>query len=228
MIHMSRKTAVTSFLVICAMAIAAMPAYASGGVAFQASSLPVQVRGEGLTETVGAVVLQATGPGSVMSGSSITLVYSGAITNASSFPGTVALPNNGLSCSGAGIVGVAPACSASITSTASGSQLTVSFGGPAGTTYMFAQGDSIEINQVRINVNALGSATTTATATLSGTSSAPTTNPITFTQSQVAVASIVNPSVRGSAGSNPPNIQTCNGLRAALSRSPSPRTIRRL
>jgi hypothetical protein len=90
--------------------------------------------------------------------------------------------------------------------------LTVSFGGAAGATYTFAQGDSIEINQVRININALGTATTTATATLSGTSSAPTTNPITFTQSQVAVASIVNPSVKGSVGSGPPNIQTCNVL----------------
>jgi hypothetical protein len=55
----------------------------------------------------------------------------------------------------------------------------------------------------------LGSATTTATATLSGTSSAPTTNPITFTQSQVVVASIVNPSIKGSTGTGA-IIQTCN------------------
>src|SRR5882724_2921226 len=82
MIHISRKTAVTSFFVLCALMIAAAPAFAQG-VAFQASSLPQQARVEGLTETMGAVVIQATGTGTVKSGSSITVVYSGAITNLS-------------------------------------------------------------------------------------------------------------------------------------------------
>jgi WAS/WASL-interacting protein len=200
MIHMSRKTAVTSFLVICAMAIAAMPAFAAGGVAFQASSLPVQVRGEGLTETIGAVVLQATSNGTVVSGSSITVVYSGAITNSSAFSG-----QNGLSCNSA------TACPAgvptTITVSASGNAATIAFTAPL----VFAVGDYIELSQVRMNVNGLGSGTSTVTATLSGTSGNPINNPITFTQSQVGVASIVNPSVAGSipSGGGASAIQTC-------------------
>jgi hypothetical protein len=195
---------VISCLALAALVVAAAPAYAAGGVAFQASSLPVQVRGEGLTETIGAVVLQATGPGSITSGSSITVVYSGAITNSGSFSGT---STAGLSCSGTGTVG-AGACTG-LTTAASGSQLTVSFGSTS-PTYTFSAGDYIEISQVRVNVNALGSAASTVTATLSGTSSSPTTNPITFTQSQVGVASIVNPSVKASVASTASTIQTCN------------------
>jgi hypothetical protein len=202
MIHMSRKTAVTSFLVICAMAIAAMPAFAAGGVAFQASSLPVQVRGEGLTETIGAVVLQATSNGTVVAGSSITVVYSGAITNASAFSG-----QNGLSCQSVTACPPGSTVPTSITIAATGSQATISFSANA----VFSSGDYLELSQVRMNVNSLGSGTSTVTATLSGTSGNPINNPITFTQSQVGVASIVNPSVVGSipssGGASP--IQTC-------------------
>jgi len=190
-------------LALVAMIIASAPAYAAG-VAFQASSLPLQVRGEGLTETIGAVVLQATGTGTVPAGSSITIVYSGGIASASTaFPGG---NTNGLSCSIASL-GVAT-CGAGTTdfsTSATGSQFTVAFN----SAVTFAPGDYIEISQVRMNVNALGSATSSVTATLSGTSSAPTTAPITFTQSQVVVASIVNPSVKGST-SGTPVIQTCN------------------
>src|ERR1035438_4471874 len=149
MIHMSRKTAVTSFLVVCAMAIAAMPAFAQG-VAFQASSLPLQARGEGLTETIGAVVLQATATGTVPSGSSITIVYSGAITNASGITGTA-----GLSCSITTVMGCGSGTTVFATS-ASGSQLTVQFN----STVAFAPGNYIEISQVRMNVNTRGSAAT--------------------------------------------------------------------
>jgi len=225
MIHMSRKTAVTSFLVICAVAIVAIPASAAG-VAFQASSLPVQVRGEGLTETIGAVVLQATGPGTIPAGSSITFVYSGAIAKATTaFPGT---NTNGLSCaigtiqtggvyltaSGGAPSGTnAETCNSGgggatvyFATAGSGSQLTVAFN----SSIAFSAGDYIEISQVRMNVNALGSATSTVTATLSGTSATPTTNPITFTQSQVVVASIVTPSIKASVATTATAIQTCN------------------
>jgi hypothetical protein len=150
-----------------------------------------------LTETIGAVVLQATGPGSITAGSSVTIVYSGTISNSSSFTGV-----NGITCSGTSVT----CTGANMSVSASGTQLTVSF--TATTT--FAQGDYIEVSQVRMNVNGLGSATTTVTATLSGTSSAPTTNPITFTQSQVVVASIVNPSIKASSFTAATPIQTCS------------------
>jgi hypothetical protein len=77
-------------------------------------------------------------------------------------------------------------------------------------TVTFNPGNYLEISQVRMNVNSLGTAATTVTATLSGTSAQPATNPITFTQSTVGVSSIVAQSVTAkvSTGANP--IQTCS------------------
>jgi len=182
-----------SCLALAAMFIMAAPANAQG-VAFQASSLPLQARGEGLTETIGAVVLQATASGTVPSGSSITIVYSGTIANTSGFSGT-----SGLSCVITGVAG----CTG-LSGSATGSQLTVQFN----STIAFSLGNYIEVSQVRMNVNGLGTAATTVTATLSGTSALPASNPITFTQSTVGVSSIVNPSIKGSVSAGAA-IQTC-------------------
>ncbi len=198
-----RKARNARFLIACwalaAMVIMIAPAPASaGGVAFQASSLPVQVRYEGLTETIGAVVLQATAAGTIPSGSSVTIVYSGTITNAIAF--TV---QNGLACVLGGIQ-CAPV-PFSMGTSASGSQLTITFFAAVN----FSTGDYIEVSDVRMNINALGSAATTVTATLSGTSSNPTSNPITFTQSQVGVASIANPSITASITTVANAIQSC-------------------
>jgi hypothetical protein len=193
-----------SCLALTAMVLLVAPAsQAQGpGVAFQASSIPLQVRGEGLTETIGAVVLQATAAGTIPAGSSITIVYSGSIAKATTaFPGT---NTNGLSC----VIQSTAGCTnggGSFTTSGSGSQLTVAFGA----TTSFKAADYLEISEVRMNVNSLGTATTTVTATLSGTSANPTTNPITFTQSQVSVASIVNPSIKGSVTAATAGIQTC-------------------
>ena len=199
---------VISCLALAAMLIMAAPAANAQGVAFQASSLPLQARGEGLTETIGAVVLQATATGTVPAGSSITIVYSGTIANASSFTGTA-----GLSCSIApqgSITALVPCGAGVFTTSATGSQLTVQFN----SAVTFTAGNYIEVSQVRMNVNALGSGATTVTATLSGTSSLPASNPITFTQSTVGVSSIVNPSVKGSipTGGAATAIQTCSVL----------------
>jgi len=174
---------------------------AAQGVAFQASSLPQQARFEGLTETMGAVVIQATNAGTVKAGSSITVAYSGTITNvtAANAAGTIGgkLGATIYSPSGTPFPGV--------TVTASGNNLTLSF--TADTA--FAAGDYIVISQVRVNVNALGAGTTTVTATLSGTSSAPISNPITFTQATVPVASVINPSTSVAITAAPAQLQTC-------------------
>jgi len=219
MIHMSRKTAVTSIFVFCAVALIAAPAFAQG-VAFQASSLPQQARFEGVTETMGAVVLQATGTGTVPSGSSITVVYSGTITNTSSLAnlsGSFA----GATCAGAGCTGnaannftpgggVAPGFGVA----ASGNQLTIQFTGTQGATLAatsqmgFHTGDYILVSQVRVNVNALGSSVGTVSAQMSGTSSFSSSNPITFTNANVPVASVI-PALTAKIGSAG-NIQTCN------------------
>jgi hypothetical protein len=205
-------------LLISCVAVAAMFILAASasaqGVAFQASSLPLQARGEGLSETIGAVVLQATAAGTVPANSSITIVYSGAIANTSSF-GTVANPTAGLSCSIAmqGTISGAAPCgttNSTFSVSATGSQLTVQFNAAV----TFNPGNYIEVSQVRMNVNALGSAATTVTATLSGTSASPASNPITFTQSQVGVSSIVNPSVKAKVASGAGTLQSCNVVAA--------------
>jgi len=193
---------VISCLALAAMVIAVAPAYAAslGGVQFQASSLPVQVRGEGLTETIGAVVLQATNTGMIPSGSSVTIVYSGLIASPGSFTGTA-----GLSCSitlTAGCTGF----STSAANSATNGQLTVAFN----SNQFFYNGDYLEVSQVRMNINSLGPGTPTVTATLSGTSALPGTNPITFTQSSVSVASIVPKSVAGTVKASAGGLQTCS------------------
>jgi len=205
MIQMSRKTAVNSFFMLCVLALAAAPAFGQG-VAFQASSLPQQARIEGLTETMCAVVLQATGTGTITTGSSITVLYSGTITSTAT-TNTISGSFSGNPCGSPFAACPAGSGTGSFSVTASGNQLTISVtGGPIN----FKAGDYIVISQVRVNVNALGSSVSTVTATLSGTSANPTSNPITFTQSTVPVASVVSPSlsVKGTAVTNP--LQTCS------------------
>jgi len=217
MIHMSRKMVVNSFFMLCVLALAAAPVFGQG-VAFQASSLPQQARIEGLTETMGAVVLQATGNGSIPAGSSITVLYSGTITNtptgaslSGSFQGATVT-----TCSGTTGAGGCPSQGGTQGSTAgfavssSGNQLTVAVTGAAGTYVLFKTGDAIVISQVRVNINALGASVGTVTATMSGTSALPTSNPITFTQSVVPVASVVNPSLTVSRVSSSRTFQTCS------------------
>jgi len=199
----------SSFALVIGLALLATPVFGQG-VAFQASSLPQQARIEGLTETMGAVVLQATGTGTITSGSSITILYSGTITSTAG-TNTVSGSFSGTTC------GAAPAmpCPAgsgtggSFSVTASGNQLTLSV---TGGSIFFKAGDYIVISQVRVNVNALGSSASTVTATLSGTSANPTSNPITFTQSTVPVASVVSPSLSVSfnAGGAGSTLQTCS------------------
>jgi len=192
MIHMSRKAAVTSLFVFCAVLLAAAPAFAQG-VAFQVSSLPQQARIEGTTETVGAVVVQATNAGTIKAGSSLTVLYSGTITNLSTSGSNIGI----LAVSGVALANFA-------VGPASGNQVTIQ----VNTDTTFAVGNYLVISEVRVNVNALGAGTTTVTATLSGTSSFPTTNPITFTNATVPVASIVSPSLSVAFTSATP-LQTC-------------------
>jgi hypothetical protein len=184
MIHMSRKTAVSSFITLCALILVAAPAFAQE--VFSVSQLAQQVRIEGLTETLGAIQLTATSPSgsTVKAGSSITVVYSAGITNLNA-SGT----NNGvLTCS----AGIAVCGNLTVGAVASGStSLTISVG--ADTT--FTNGSFILISQVRVNVNALGASATTVSATLSGTSSFPTTFPLTFVNGTVTVGSVVSPSL---------------------------------
>jgi len=178
----------------------------ASGVLFQAASLPLQVRGEGLTETIGSVVVQATGTGSIPAGSSITFGYPGPIVNASAFAGA---STAGLSCSISAFGGLSFGCGTGTTNfatLASGTQFVVQFN----SAVTFTQGDYLDVSQLRLNINALGTGITTVQATVSATSSNALNNPITFTQSQVPVASIVSPSVQGTSSTIPLSIGTCS------------------
>lgn len=199
--HMSRKTTVTTFFTLCALLLAAAPAFAQ--VAFTVSSLPQQARFEGLTETMGAV--QATNNGTagvVKAGSSVTVLYSATIV-------AFGTPQAVLTCS-VGVTGTGGVCAnpgASVTvGSVAGGQLTISFA--ADTT--FATGAYILVSQVRVNVNALGTAATSVTATLSGTSAVPQAFPLTFTNATVPVAAIVNPATTLSLRVGPAVVQTCS------------------
>jgi len=199
----------SGFALVLGLAVLALPVFGQG-VAFQASSLPQQARFEGVTETMGAVVLQATGTGTVPAGSSITVAYSGTITNTSSIAnlsGSFAgVACTGATCTGdtnnvgtgATIVGCAnPTVAPTFAVAASGNQLTIQVQGTQATTVActsqmgFKLGDYILVSQVRVNVNSLGTSVTTVNALMSGTSSFSSTNPITFTNANVPVASVI-------------------------------------
>jgi len=209
----------SSFALVIGLALLATPVFGQG-VAFQASSLPQQARIEGLTETMGAVVLQATGAGSIPGGSSITVLYSGAITNTPNI-NVLSGSFSSVPCAGAACPGAngSSAPSPAFAVTASGNQLTVAINGASNQYVRFAAGDYLVISQVRVNVNGLGSSVGTVTATMSGTSSAPTSNPITFTQAVVPVASVVSPSLTVTANGNSlatPVLQTCSVTTSTL------------
>jgi uncharacterized protein (TIGR03437 family) len=74
----------------------------------------------------------------------------------------------------------------------------------------FTTADYLEIAEVRVNVNALGAGAGTISAAVSGTSTNPASNPITFTQSVVPVASVVSPSITASLVKAAPSVQTCS------------------
>jgi len=193
----SVRAFVSSVALVIGLVVLASPAFAQ--VAFTVSSLPQQSRFEGITETMGAVQATNNGAaGTIKNGSSVTVLYSGTIVA----PGTAAQQQSVLSCSG--IAGCAVAGTVTIGSV-SGGQLTISFSADTAVP----NGAFILVSQVRINVNSLGAATTTVTATLSGTSAAPQTNPLTFTNATVPVAAIVNPALAVTIAANVTPMQTC-------------------
>jgi hypothetical protein len=188
---------------LCAFALAGDAA--AQGVAFTSTSLPRQMRQEGLTETAGEVVLTALNSGTIPANSSIDIVFSAAITNNSAVStANISLFNN-ISCAGPSGGVACPTTAALI-----GSQtVRLSFA----SSKSFVTGDGINISRVRVNANSsigIGS----VTATMSGSSSNPATNPITFTdpQRQIGVLSAaVSANFNHSAATANPvtQLQTC-------------------
>lgn len=164
---------------------AAAPAGATG-VAFQSTSLPRQIRGEGETETVGEIVLGVTNVagGFIPDGSSIDIVLSVDSTNEASL--TTAL---NMFCTGG--------CPASVSlSTPADNTVRISFSDAdllGGTGTAFAVGDQIVIAKVRVNGDDAGIGP--VTGTMSGVSATPLTHPISFTDPIRTIGVIVEPSL---------------------------------
>lgn len=177
------KRMTMKFMALTLMMVASTAALYAQGVAFTSTSLPRQMRQEGLTETAGEVVLTALNAGIIPAvadaGSTIDLVFSVAITNDdATAPAEISLANN-VTCAGPGFAGVCPAglVSASLigASTVRLRFLTVATA--------FVVSDQINISRIRVNANAaLGVGS--VSVTMSGISQNPSARPITFTDPQ--------------------------------------------
>lgn len=162
--------AVKTLTLLVGLVVFSMPLLAVGP-AFQSTSLPRLMRVEGVTETAGEIFLQVTNPNAatmILAGSTINIVYSAAVT-------AIAAASASLTCTVANAIVVCPGAPAPVV-TSAGNQLTITFGA----NYVLANAnDGFTIGQVRINASANG--LTPVTATLSGVSTDPVNNPITFT-----------------------------------------------
>ena len=174
-----------------------------GGPQFLSTSLPRQARGNGITETMGEIVLSVSVASAIADGSSIDILYSAAITNT---PTVLGVGGNVL-CNGG-------ACPASMSVILVGTTtLRISFSdadadATTGTAFS-ALGDTITIAQVRVNASAIATDGANVNATMSVVISAPATNPITFTDPFRVVAVLVNPETTVTFNTAI-NIATCN------------------
>jgi hypothetical protein len=204
------------------LALSEVPSYAAfgraaatnGGPQFLSTSLPRQARGNGVTETMGEVVLSVTGAATVYvpDNSSIDILFSAPITNN---PVTVG-PGGNVLCNNAG-------CPASMTvilfPPVNPTGLRIQFTNPAdaNAATSIGPGDTITIAAVRTNASTILTDGSSITATMSGVSATPTTNPITFTDPVRTVATLVNPETTVTFFGPAPNVNlaainiaTCN------------------
>jgi len=193
------------FMALALLMVASSAAVYAQGVAFNATSLNKGMRQEGITESAGEITLTAINNGTVLIGSSIDVVYSVAVTNNSTASTANISRSNNVFCAGAGL---APQCiDANIVATLTGSNtIRISFLN----SVTFIANEQITISRVRVNASA-AVGVGVVTATMSGTSANPATNPITFTDSQRPVG-VLNPTiaVRYNSSTTPVTfLQTC-------------------
>jgi len=176
------KRMTMKFMALALLMVAGTASVFAQGVAFTSTSLPRQMRQEGITETAGEIVLTAINAGTIPPNSTIDIVFSVAITNNSTAStGNISVGNNVTA------VGAAAPAAATLTGTQ-----TIRLQYVAATA--FAVGNSINISRVRVNANA-AVGVGTVTATMSGISSDPALFPITFTDPQRQVG-VLNPTVQ--------------------------------
>jgi len=170
---MKRNLLLLSSFLVLGLLTSGLPAFGQG-VQFAAAGGSRKVRAEGHTEIVNEVTLRATNAGTVIALSSITLAYSGTITNA---PDVRNVKFNGAA--PPGTVGVV----------VSDNTLTIS----NTADWVFALNATLSISGVRVDV-AGGGATDEVTVDLSSLSTAPSTNPVTYYPTTVQVAKVISPS----------------------------------
>jgi hypothetical protein len=214
---MNRKKLLVFVLAVAGLlALGAAPSQAAisqaatagfGGPQWLSTSLPRQARGNGITETVGEVVLSITNPGgaAIIDGSSIDILFGADITND---PDTL---NVNVVCTSGAVV----PCPASMSVLVVGDNiLRISFSdadaNAATGTVFSALGDTLTIAGVRVNASDILTDGAQITTVMSGVSSAPATNPITFTDPVRTVATLVNPELDVDFTNAVLNIATCN------------------
>lgn len=180
------------WMLLSLILLLAVPAFAQGP-AFQATSLPRQIRGEGITETVGDVVLLSTSAATIKAGSTINIVYAGSVT-ASPTVATLVVSNQNL---GAGVPLLA--CTAAVAGAPVGCNYFVTISGAQVTIQFLAdwnilQYQGLGVNNIRMDASAFAGGQQ-VTAFISGVSSFPSTNPITFTNPSVVVGLVSKPSL---------------------------------
>jgi len=205
------KKMTMKFMALALLMVASTAALYAQGVAFTSTSLPRNVRQDGITETAGEVVLASlTIGGQIQDESTIDLIYSVAITNNApnanpAINNQISIGNN-ITCVGAGFAVVNPPsnCPANLNAALQGSntvriRYTDSIVSPPLPALAIPAGSQIIISRVRVNANAavgVGS----VTVTMSGISSSPATDPISFTDPQRQVG-VLNAAITARFGS---------------------------
>jgi hypothetical protein len=179
------------FMALALLTFAGAATVYAQGVAFTVTSLPRQMRQEGITETAGEVVLTAIQAGTIPANSTIDFVFSAPVTNNSTAStSNISLANN-VSCATVNPApppAFLPICPAGLVSATLTGGNTVRLRFNADTPFL--SGESINLSRIRVNANsAIGVGA--VTVTMSGISSNPAVNPITFSdpQRQVGVLS---------------------------------------
>jgi hypothetical protein len=191
---MKRNLVLVTLALMFGFVVSAVPAM--GQAQFNVAGGNQIVRGEGHTEAVNSVTLQAPNGGNIANNTTINVDFSGTVTN------TPALAN--LTCMIGGVAG----CPPTWTVVPSGNRATITVT-PA---VVLIAGDYITLSRVRVDVAGLGIGITTVYATLS---SSPPSALITYNPTSVPVGVVISHSITVEGTKAPMGVLTCNPPTAA-------------
>jgi hypothetical protein len=168
---------------------------AAQGVAFQSTSLPRQLRQDGITEVAGDIALTSLSSGTILAGSSIDFDFSAAVTNNTSASTNNISLSNSISCTGAGCpTGAVLVGSHTIRLAFASSK-------------SFVPGDQIYLSRVRVDAHsAVGAGN--VEATISASSSDPGNNPISIASNTTLSVGVITPTLVVTPHSGQPAIKS--------------------